>query len=58
MLVVEYKGGNLATNADSEEKRRLGELWAARSGGSGLFAMPVDEDYTEILRVLRGGAPT
>lgn len=46
--------GDRSTNEDSLEKKRLGDLWAARSGGKGLFAMPVDGDYSEILRLVRG----
>lgn len=37
VLVVEYKGEALATNDDSKEKRRVGEIWAQASGGRGLF---------------------
>jgi type III restriction enzyme len=32
-LVVEYKGGHIADGSDSQEKKRIGELWAARSEG-------------------------
>lgn len=39
ILVVEYKGGYIADARDAEEKRKLGELWAARSGGKALFLM-------------------
>ena len=39
VLVAEYKGTDRATNDDSREKERLGDLWAARSGGRGLFLM-------------------
>jgi type III restriction enzyme len=39
VLVVEYKGKAYATNDDSDEKRKLGALWAARSGGKALFLM-------------------
>jgi type III restriction enzyme len=53
VLVVEYKGGDRSTNDDSKEKKRLAELWAERSGGLGVFAMPVDGDYAEIKRVVR-----
>jgi type III restriction enzyme len=38
-LAVEYKGGHLAGGEDADEKRKLGELWAARSGGKVLFLM-------------------
>ena len=39
ILVVEYKGKAYATNDDSVEKRKLGQLWAERSGGKALFLM-------------------
>jgi type III restriction enzyme len=39
VLVVEYKGGHLVDAADAEEKRKLGKLWADRSGGKALFLM-------------------
>jgi type III restriction enzyme len=39
VLVVEYKGLNLATNADTKEKERLGKLWEERSGGECFFEM-------------------
>jgi type III restriction enzyme len=46
--VVEYKGGHL-TNKDSEEKKTLGELWAARSGGKCLFVMPTNREFGGML---------
>jgi type III restriction enzyme len=39
ILVVEYKGGHLADNPDTNEKERLGNLWAERSDGRCLFLM-------------------
>jgi type III restriction enzyme len=39
ILVVEYKGEIYATNDDSKEKRNIGELWAAKSKGKGLFVL-------------------
>ncbi|MDO8971512.1 MAG: DNA methyltransferase, partial [Saprospiraceae bacterium] len=39
VLVVEYKGGDRVTTDDTKGKRRIGELWAANSGGTGLFLM-------------------
>jgi type III restriction enzyme len=39
VLAVEYKGDAYATNDDSSEKRKLGALWADRSGGKALFLM-------------------
>jgi type III restriction enzyme len=39
VLVVEYKGADRATDDDAKEKRKLGVLWADRSGGKALFLM-------------------
>ncbi|MBK7654373.1 MAG: hypothetical protein IPJ18_03830 [Betaproteobacteria bacterium] len=36
-MVVEYKGGDRATNDDSSEKRLVGECWAQTTGQ--VFAM-------------------
>lgn len=33
ILAIEYKGAHIAEGRDSEEKRRIGELWAKRSEG-------------------------
>jgi type III restriction enzyme len=38
-LVVEYKGAQLAYTPDTNEKERLGNLWAERSEGQALFRM-------------------
>ena len=52
-LVVEYKGKDRYDNADSEEKRAVGAVWATRSGGRCLFAMPTDRDFTSITSMVR-----
>ena len=52
ILVVEYKGGYIADNADSKEKKAVGELWAAKSGGRCLFVMPVNRDWQAIVACL------
>jgi type III restriction enzyme len=39
VLVVEYKGAHLADTQDTQEKRNIGELWADKSAGKGLFVM-------------------
>lgn len=44
ILVVEYKGRFLESTEDSAEKRRVGQLWEANSGGHGLFLFAVKED--------------
>ena len=51
-LVVEYKGAHLWSNADSEEKRAIGELWAARSNGACLFTMPQGPDFNAVRSLL------
>ncbi|MEO5626430.1 MAG: DEAD/DEAH box helicase family protein [Dokdonella sp.] len=38
IIAVEYKGKHLATNADSEEKKRIGAVWERRSDGRCAFA--------------------
>lgn len=42
LLVIEYKGGDRYSNDDSREKRDIGKVWAAASGGRCLFAMVTD----------------
>lgn len=42
VLVVEYKGAGFLTNEDTKEKRTIGEVWAAASGGKCLFALVTD----------------
>lgn len=37
ILVVEYKGEHLITNADTAEKNTIGQLWEYHSKGAGLF---------------------
>jgi len=39
LFVVEYKGGDRFSNEDSKQKRAVGELWAARSEGKGIYLM-------------------
>ena len=51
-LAVEYKGGHLW--ADAEEKRAVGAIWAARSGGRCLFVMPTDGDFSAIAKAVKG----
>lgn len=47
-LVVEYKGVHLWSADDASEKREIGELWEARSGGQCLFIMPKGPDFEAI----------
>lgn len=44
LLVVEYKSGDRFSNADSKQKRAVGELWAACSGGKGVYLMAQKQD--------------
>ena len=48
-LVVGYKGEHLWSADDASEKREIGELWEARSGGQCLFVMPKGPDF-EVIR--------
>jgi len=52
ILVVEYKSERDWSNDDSREKRVIGELWAARSGGHCLFVMPKGKDLQAINALL------
>jgi type III restriction enzyme len=52
-LVVEYKGKDRYDNADSDEKRAVGAVWASRSGGRCLFAMPTDRDFSAISNTVK-----
>lgn len=39
LLVVEYKGGDRFTADQEKEKRLVGQLWADRSNGKGIYVM-------------------
>lgn len=54
VLAVEYKGQHLYDGNDAGEKRAVGAVWAARSGGRCLFAMPTDGDFSTITAAIRG----
>ena len=54
-LVVEYKGADRWSNDDSKEKRRLGELWALKSGGKCLFVMPKGAHLDDVALLLKRG---
>ena len=53
ILVVEYKGADRAQNAEEQNKKTVGELWADRSGGKCLFAWVENRNFTEIDRIVR-----
>lgn len=44
VLVIEYKGEHLADTQDTKEKRNIGQLWAEKSGGKGVFLMAEKRD--------------
>lgn len=52
-LVIEYKGKHLYDGTDSDEKRAIGAVWAARSGGKCLFAMPTQNDFSQITQLVK-----
>lgn len=53
-LVVEYKGGDKYDNPPEIEKHRVGELWAAASGGQCVYVMPTRRDFAAIGRAIDG----
>lgn len=48
IIAAEYKGKHLATGRDSDEKKRIGELWERRSGGRCAFAWVELQDWTTL----------
>jgi type III restriction enzyme len=44
LFVIEYKGGDRFSNEDSKQKRAVGDLWAARSSGRGIYLMAQKSD--------------
>ena len=53
ILVVDYKGEDRVTAADAQEKNLIGELWAERSGGQGLFIMIDSQEFHRIAALVR-----
>jgi len=51
--VVEYKNATDWSNDENKEKRDLGELWEARSGGQCLFIMPRGKDFEAIRQLTK-----
>lgn len=45
LLVVEYKGGDRITADQEKEKKLVGDLWAARSNGKGVYVMAQLRDH-------------
>ncbi|MGH8084507.1 MAG: DEAD/DEAH box helicase [Lysobacter sp.] len=44
LFVIEYKGGDRFTSDEEKEKRLVGDLWATRSNGKGLYLMAQKSD--------------
>ena len=54
IFAIEYKGGHLISNDDSEAKKVIGNLWAERSKGKCLFLMAEKDTYqVEIKKMLK-----
>lgn len=50
LFVIEYKGGDRFSSDQEKEKRLVGELWAARSAGKGVYLMAqkIDEKGRDV----------
>jgi type III restriction enzyme len=53
VLAAEYKGKYMYDAPDAEEKRAVGEVWASRSKGRCLFAMPTEGDFFVIQKKVK-----
>jgi len=53
ILVVEYKGTDRFSAEDAEEKRLVGSVWASRSDGRCLFAMPTGLNFDVVTAAVR-----
>lgn len=51
-LAVEYKGSHIADGRDSQEKKRIGELWARRGGNNFRFAWVENRNWQAIRNAL------
>jgi len=56
-IAVEYKGAHIADNADSREKKRIGELWERRSGGKCAFAWVEGKNWAAVADAVRRCEP-
>ena len=56
-IAVEYKGAHIANNADSREKKRIGELWERRSGGKCAFAWVEGKNWAAVADAVRRCEP-
>ncbi len=53
ILIVEYKGADRSTADDAREKDLIGEVWAERSSGTGLFIMIDNREFHRIATLVR-----
>ena len=51
-ILVEYKMGKMASDAEEQHKKAVGELWAARSSGRCRFAWVVDKAWHTLTAIL------
>jgi type III restriction enzyme len=54
IVLVEYKMGKMASDAEEQHKKAVGQFWAARSNGRFRFAWIVDKDWSELSTVFNG----
>jgi type III restriction enzyme len=52
VAAVEFKAFKDVSNDDSKEKKAIGDVWAARSGGACRFAMVTEKDYQTVVPAL------
>ncbi len=57
LLVVEYKGGHIADGRDSDEKKKIGQLWAKRSDGDCRFVWVEKEQWHLIAEAAKYSPP-
>ena len=55
-VIVEYKNSKFAQTAEEGHKKTVGELWAARSGGSCVFAWVVERNWQALESALAARA--
>jgi len=48
VIAAEYKGAHLASGKDSDEKKRIGQLWERRSGGRCAFAWVEKKEWASL----------
>jgi type III restriction enzyme len=56
LVLVEYKNGKLASHPDEQQKKDIGELWAARSEQRHRFGWIIDKDWHSLEAALSRGS--